>query len=62
MRQFVVEVAAGLLLLVMGAYIGARMVRNEYALGCAHTSEGTDQAIADCYTVNGLAVPDGIGG
>jgi hypothetical protein len=33
MRQFVVEVAAGLLLLVMGAYIGARMVRNEYALG-----------------------------
>lgn len=32
-------------------------VRDASALHCARTSDGTDSAIADCYTVRGLAIP-----
>lgn len=35
-------------------------VREAAALACARDSDGTDSAIADCYTVRGLALPERI--
>lgn len=30
------------------------------ALACARASDGTDQAIVDCYTTRGLPIPDDV--
>jgi hypothetical protein len=38
----------------------SRQLKEQQAMTCAIQSEGTDQAIADCFTKLGLPCPDDI--
>jgi hypothetical protein len=49
--------AAGALMVANNAEM---RVREAQALSCARASDGTDSAIADCYTRRELSLPEGI--
>jgi hypothetical protein len=57
MRAFLVllVIAAAAL---YAAHIGARRVETALAMQCARASNGTDAAIADCFTRYGLDIPE----